>query len=257
MAITYFNSASTPADNGAQAGPGPVAITPPASMLTGDLVYVFCQYRGAETITVSVAGGQSWNTLAAIANTNIAGQVFWCRFNGTWSANPSFTNTTGTAALTCVMHVFRPTDTGKVWAVDVAQVETDFAAPASPFTVTITGQTTVNASTVGIAAWATADDNTWASLAGTGWAVSGAAQYRNTTGQDQSCTFAHNIQTAQVTQANVSKNQATLGGDAGTTSIVTLYESDPPTDVFFENVYPIESGMKPNTAAGMGGVLVT
>lgn len=231
MAITYFNSASAPADNGAQAGPGPVAVTPPASMQTGDLVLLIGQYRGAVSITVSATGGQTWNTLAEISTTNCDVQMFWCRFDGTWDANPSLTNTTGTAALTVVMHVFRPTDTSKDWAVDVALVEADFTAPATPFTVTITGVTTTQASTVAVATWATADDNTWDSLSGTGWSVTGAAQYRNTTGQDQSCTFAHNIQTSAGATNNVSKNQATLGGDAGTTSIIAFYEFDPPSFV--------------------------
>lgn len=229
MAITHFGEASAPADNGAQAGPGAVAVTPPASMQAGDLVLLIGQYRGAVTLSVSESGGQDWNSLAEISTTNVDVHIFWCRFNGTWSANPSLTNTSGTNALTVVMQVFRPSDSSKVWSVDVAQVETDFAAPTTPFTVTITGQTTVSASTVTFATWATADDNTWGSLSGTGWSKTGmAAQFRNTTGQDQSITFAYKIQTSAGDTGNVSQNQATLGGDAGTSSIVTFAEADPP-----------------------------
>jgi hypothetical protein len=36
---------------------------------------------------------------------------------------------------------------------------------------------------------------------------------------------------------------------------VLLLET-PASEVFFENRHPIEEGMKPQTAAGMGGVLI-
>ena len=56
MAITYFGSAAQPADGAAaaNAGPGPRDVTPPASMVAGDLVLLIAQYRGAVTLTVSV-----------------------------------------------------------------------------------------------------------------------------------------------------------------------------------------------------------
>ena len=228
MAITYHNSASTPADNGTQAAPGPVAVTPPASMADGDLVVIVGQIRsnlGTNVLTISEAGGQTWTTEASFGTSgSVTGRLFWCRFNGTWSANPSVVSSGGTVALTVVMHVFRPTASSNTWAIDAAQSEVDFSAPSTPFTVTITGQTTTAADTVGVAVWMTSDDNTWDTLAGSGWATTGTAQYRNTTGSDQSSTYAHNIRTSAGTQANVSKNQATLGGDAGSTIIITFKE---------------------------------
>jgi hypothetical protein len=42
----------------------------------------------------------------------------------------------------------------------------------------------------------------------------------------------------------------------GRTKYVVITGAPPPSDTFFENRHPIESGMKPQTAAGMGGVLV-
>lgn len=215
-AITYHNSASTPADNGTNAT-ATVAVTPPASMTTADLVH-FCAFTrdsAGVSMAISQAGGQSWNSLALIQNTNISMQCFWSRFNGTWGANPSIAVTGGTSPFSATMHIFRPTNTSKVWSVDVAQVELDFTAGTTPFTKTITGVSTVAADTVTIAGWTTADDNTWGSLSGTGWAVTGAAQYRNTSGTDQSATFAHKIQTSAGSTGNVSKNQATLGGRRG------------------------------------------
>lgn len=226
MAITFFGSASTPADNGTNTA-SPTSVTPPGSMVEGDLVLLIAHERaGSASITVNTTGGQSWTALSSIGASSLTARMFWCRFNGTWAADPSVNFSTGVCN-TLVMLVYRPTTGSNVWAVDQALVELDFVAPSSPFTVTITGQTTTQPSTVTVAGWFTADDNTWGSLSGSGWAVAGAAQYRNTSGSDQSCTFADKIQTSAGATGNVSKNQATLGGDAGTSLIVTFYEEAP------------------------------
>ena len=229
MAITFFGHAPMPADGSAavQAGPGPITITPPASMTVGDLCIVIGQYRGAESFSVANAGGQSWNTLAERNATNQDTIVWWCRFNGTWSANPQFQIASGTVALTFVMIVFRPTDTGKLWAIDVAQDEQDFVSGSTPFTKTMTGRS-VSANTITLASWFTADDNTWGTLSGTGWSKTGlSAQYRNTTGTDQSQTHAYHIDASAGSVPNVSQNQATLGGDAGTGGMITWQEQTP------------------------------
>lgn len=233
MAIAFFGVASAPADNGAQAGPT-VAVTPPASMVAGDLVVVFQQIRTIDSeIEVSARGGQAWSSSQRAGSGTVerSSRVYWCRFNGTWATNPSFTNRAGsTTATTVVMLVYRPSDGAKFWVPDVWPVNATFAAPATPFTVTITGITTIKASTVSIAAWFTADVNTWDTLAGTGWEKTGlAAQYRNTTDLDQSATFAYQIKTAAGVTNNVSQNQATLGGDAGATFIMSFAEIDLPS----------------------------
>ncbi|TAJ61716.1 MAG: hypothetical protein EPO58_04140 [Chitinophagaceae bacterium] len=224
--ITYVGSASNPTDAVAATlgGPSPVAVTPVAGLVAGDLVVIVSTVRNTTAVmAISVTGGQEWYTETQISNTNIGSRLFWCRFNGTWAANPSvsFANLTAT---TVVMHAFRPTKSSNFWGIEAARTELDFTAPASPFTVTITGRTTRNASTVTIASWFTADDNTWGTLAGTGWVVLGSAQYRNTNGTDNSCTFAYTIKTTSGATNNVSKNQATLGGDLGTTQIITFFE---------------------------------
>lgn len=220
--ITYVASASNPADNGSS-GVTPTAVTPPA-MNTGDLVLLFAYGRTTNlTMSISAAGGQIWYDQPVISNTNISGRLFWCRFNGSWSANPSVSFATATTA-TVIMHVFRPTKPSLRWAIEANRVETDFAAPANPFTVTITGRTTRVPSSVTIAAWFTPDDNSWGTLSGAGWVVLGSAQYRNTNGTDGSATFAYNIQTTVSTINNVSKNQTANGGDLGTAMIITFYE---------------------------------
>ena len=220
MRITYFGSASTPADNGTNTA-NPTAVTPPGGMQAGDLVLMIAQSRDSTAaLAISNAGGQVWTSETQQNQTNCRIRLFWCRFNGIWGANPSvsFGNTN---PHTVVMHVFRPSNTSSVWEVDVAQVSGNFAAPPVPRTVTIPGITMITDGAIVFAAWATADNNTWGSLTG-GWSTPGLAQYRNSSGSDQSQTHAYRVMAIAGASGNVSKNQATLGGDAGARLIIAF-----------------------------------
>jgi hypothetical protein len=226
MGITYFGSASTPADNGSN-NANPTAVTPPGSMQAGDLVLMIAQARASSgTLAISNAGGQSWTSETQQNQTNCRIRLFWCRFNGTWSANPrvSFGSTN---PHTVVMHVFRPSNTGSVWEVDVAQVSGNFTTPPPPRTVTIPEITTITDGALVFATWASSDNNTWGSLTG-GWSTPGLDQYRNSSGSDQSQTHAYRgIQTAAGmpiagASGDVSKNEATGGGDAGAYLIIAF-----------------------------------
>jgi hypothetical protein len=196
-------------------------------MQLGDLVVVYCQSRGTtDTWSIGVTGGQSWTSETHYyATSAVSCRTFWCTFDGTWDADPRFdcSATNGTSA---IMHVFRPDSTSKTWAVDVAQDADQIASPSSPFTVTRIGLTTGHTDTVTIASWHTADDNTWGSLSGSGWTLTGSAQYRNTHSSDSSATFAHHLNASSgATVPDVSKNQATLGGDAAAVTIMSWYAS--------------------------------
>jgi hypothetical protein len=224
MRIDYSGSASTPADNGTNTT-DPTAVVPPVGMQAGDLVLMIAQQRGTgATLAISQAGGQSWTAEAAQSQINCTIRLFWCRFNGTWSANPSV-DFTGTTSNSVVMHVFRPSNTSSVWQVDVPQVSGNFPVPPAPNrTVTIPGITTITDGALVFAAWATADDNTWGSLTA-GWLIPGSAQYRNNpagAGNDQSQTHAYRVMTIAGASGNVSKNQATLGGDVGARLIIAF-----------------------------------
>jgi hypothetical protein len=221
--IEYFDSNSNPADNGSLNNATP-SVTPPANMENGDLVLLVGQRRISNvTFTVSETGGQDWNELPALTGTNnVSARIFWCRFNGEWTADPSI-SMSGTGGNTIIMHVFRPPARGYAWKLDVDQVQTGSGAAA---TITRAGVTTENANTVTLAAWFTADDNTWGNMndvSGTGWVVTGNAQYRNRQGTDQSATFAHLIQTTAGATGNVSKQQTANGNDATRTAIVSFY----------------------------------
>lgn len=233
MAITYIASTGRPGDNSTQGGnvTSPLLIAA-AGATTGDLVIVIAQYRGNATIQLGAeSAGQTWNSLTQFNDTGnlCAVRIFWCRWNtATYNGNdPNFDVVSGSSsiAFATVGHIFRPTTSTNVWAVDNAQANSSYAAPSTPFTVTITGVTPSHASSVAVACWFSEDDNTWGSLSGTGWNVAGDAQYRNTTGSDMSSSYAYKIQSSAAATGNVSKNQATLGGDAGATCIVSFYEA--------------------------------
>lgn len=192
----YFNSsAAVPPDNDATGAPDNTTQTlvPPTGMLAGDLVVVCGQVSNATTgnITVANAGGQTWTGPYEQAGNDQNLCIYWCAFNGTWSANPTFTCAAlaGTQPYSVIMHVWRPPTTAYNWALDVAFAGANQAAAT---TITITGQT-VNGDVVTLATWCSNDDNTWSNLVGTGWSAIGPAQQRNLAGADQSMTWANYI----------------------------------------------------------------
>ena len=211
MSIAYFGSASTPATDNGNNNNDPTAVTPPGGMQAGDLVLMIAQQRGTgATLSIFQAGGQSWTAEAAQSQTNCTIRLFWCRFNGTWSANPSV-NFSGSTCNTVVMQVFRPSNTSSVWQVDVAQVSGNFAAPPAPRTVTIPGITTITDGALVLATWATPDNNTWGNLTA-GWSTPGLAQYRNRAGGDLSLTHAYRVMATAGATGNVSKDETASGG---------------------------------------------
>jgi hypothetical protein len=211
MSITYFGSASNPLDNQNNSA-NPTAVTPPGNMQAGDLVLMIGLSRDSQgTLAISNTGGQSWTSETQQNQTNCRLRLFWCRFNGAWTANPSV-SFGRTNPHIVVMHVFRPSNTSSVWQVDVAQVSNTFPAPPAPnHTVTIPEITTNTDGALVFATWATADNNTWGNLT-TGWTTPGLAQYRNSAGNDQSQTHAYRIMATAGATGNVSKNETASGG---------------------------------------------
>lgn len=210
-AITYYGSASTPSDNSSN-NADPTAVTPPSSMQAGDLVIMIAsnaELLSAPTLAISNAGGQSWTALTQRNNSILKVNVFWCRYNGSWSANPSVSFGSGYNN-TVTMHVFRPTGTNYKWEIDVSESSGTFSAPSSsPYTVTITGVTTQTDGALVFAAWSCDSSITWGSLT-SGWSTPGSSQYRNTWGifYKQSLTAAYLVKSSAGATGNVSKNQS-------------------------------------------------
>ncbi len=213
---TFIGATSTPLlDPGAQAGPT-VAVNP-AGILTpmaaGDLVIIYAHYRGTGvTLAMSATGGQAWNAGATTSASNQSFFISWCRYNGTWGANPSVTIGAGGASLTVVMYVYRPTVASNLWAVNVAQT-TPANSNASPNI--IPGVTTTLPNTVTMGFWCNAAANTWSALSA-GWTKPGLPQYRNTT-SNQSHTAAYKIMPTAGATGTVQQNQS-----AGTTTLRTM-----------------------------------
>jgi hypothetical protein len=234
MAITLFGSASTPADNGTQAGPGPITVTVPGSMQAGDLVTVLVDQRTAgqnETFSVPNTGGQTWHVIAWGSTTSKSWALFACRFNGSWSANPTFQNDSGGATpLTAKMDAWRASSSSKILDIARSPIVGTFAAGTTPFTKTITGFNTIIAGECVIAYWMSVDDNTWGSLTA-GWTNAGGAQIRNASGSQTSVSAAYQVFASPGATGNVSQDQATNGGDTGATCILSIYERDPPGSI--------------------------
>jgi hypothetical protein len=223
--ITLFGQASTPADNSTNAGSG-VTITPPTSMTSGMLVFVAIQVKqtglGRSEITITNKGGQVWHELNddSCGTTNVSCRMYAARFNGTWSANPAWDGTVATA-VTAAMWVFQESDTSKHFDIDVMPVFNTFAAPSTPFTVTITGVTTATDGAVVLAVWMTADVNTWNTLT-SGWSYATSANQVRNTSSAQSMTAAYKVIATAGASGNVSQNEATNGGDAGISFIIAF-----------------------------------
>lgn len=227
MAITYHGLASVPTSTNGSNSTSPTAITPPASMSAGDLVIVVCGNRLTnDTHDVSNAGGQTWTKLATVSGTLATTTWFWCVFDGTWDANPSFSH--GGTNNTCMMMVFRPTS-GYSWEVDVAENPTTFAAPSSPYDVTITGITCASAS-VAIASWFSRDDNTWALQSGASWTQPTGATINNLAGSDSGILMAYRLMPSGGSSNSPVGRETAVGGDLGCQNIASFKETAASTE---------------------------
>lgn len=221
--ITYFGSSSNPTtDGGSLSSTTPVAVTPPSSMVKGQLVFLIGQCRDTTTPSISATGGQTWSTLGVIAANNVHANLSYCIFNGTWGANPSLTLGNGAGVSDSVyMHVYSPSSSGNTWVGHIAQQTATFGAVTL---IPITGQTTTKNSTITLAGWYVGQNYTYSTLTGTGWVNTGLTQYRNNGGNNQSASFAHKIQTTAGATGNTSKTQSVANANGPATNIVTFAE---------------------------------
>ena len=180
------------ADNTAGAGPGPRAVTPPATLQAGDLYVIVAAYRGNATLSLASAGGQTWTSEANTQANGVTARVFWTRFNGTWAGTPSVTNTTGTEALTAYSFAFAMSP-GTHPEIDVALLSGSHSGGTA---VTVPSFTTNTAGTLALVGWVSDENNSW-SAPTTGWSVPGGQQqWRNTQGEDTSIALAYRVFTA-------------------------------------------------------------
>lgn len=187
--ITYLGVSVNPADGGALST-NPTPVVPIPGLVAGDLVILITSTRSAtSTNTISATGGQTWNALtdAPGVNQNTT-RMFWCIFNGTWTANPSFSATAGNPR-TCGMIAFRPSAPGKSWAVNVGVVHSLGTYPSTGNVVTVTGQTTTGANQTVSVALIFNNAGTFYSAAGAPWNQAGSNQYNNSAQLNLSITY--------------------------------------------------------------------
>lgn len=240
MAITYVGSASNPADVGSN-DTSPAAVTPHASIVSGDLVLMFAQYRAnfesLVPMSISETGGQTWSSFGGPTGNGgnppdfTLTNIFWCQFNGTWSAAPSviFAGVTGHCGVpvSVVMHAFHLSNAGNTWAQEAALAVGDFYTlddEFDPIPAVITGRTTTNASTVTIGMWFSTTWDTWHSPSGWDNLDLGGGKYVNTYGNDQTSTYMKTIKTSAGATGDCQK-QGGGGEHYGVWGIVTFYET--------------------------------
>ncbi len=220
---TFISATSFPADGVAATNPGPtVTITPPAAQ-NGDLVVIFAQHKVAgATLAMGSAGGQTWNNTTANSGSGQTTRVFWCTFNGTWSAPTPLTVTGGTAGVpySASIYVFRRSTAGVVWSLNVGATNTTNAAA---LTLNASSVATNTGNTVTMAFWAVSAANTWnAAVGGAGWLKTGIGnQYRNTTGTGESHTAAYNLQTGTGASTIAQPSQTQGASTAGLTTTLS------------------------------------
>lgn len=234
MPITFFEANSAPVDSVSATNASTAMMIPPTNLVKGDLLVVVGQYRAtADPIGILNDSNHAWTNLIQSGTASVSLRMFYTTFKGSWGANSNVSVTVlggGSLAMTGVLLAFRPSLPTNNWRVNRGPGTTVFVAGTTPFAKTITGVTPSANSTVTVAAWGSVDDNTWGNIQGTGWVKTGlSAQYRNTTGSQQSLALAYNIKSTANATGNVSQDQLTLGGDPGATQIVTFEEFAPDT----------------------------
>lgn len=207
--VSFVGIATTPATGGASSALT-ITLTPPAGIVAGDLVIAYIQARSGNhhPVSISNAGGQTWNNV--VQYNNVAGngmtlRMDWCQFNGTWSANPSWTFTTGTAG--------RPTSGQLIafhstapkflsWGYDGDNFGSLGATPP----IDIVGRTTLHPATISVGYWYHSSSNSFSATNGVGWSLLGIDSYRVITELNQVTSYAYkNMKFAQGT-GNVQKN---------------------------------------------------
>lgn len=217
--MIYFGTASNSTTGATQI----LDVTPPASMVRGQAVIIYAQSDSnpAGTKTISNTGGQEWTNIYDSTGVSAGFSIWWCKFNGVWSANPSVDFGAVTPDLTAasvIMHVFTATANRYRW-----MFESFHTYATSGNVVCTIGDTSIsNVRTLALCSWITSDVNTWGNLTAT-WTVTGAAEY-TVSGSGQSSTYAHKFFTSSGTSGAISKEQLTNGPDNSLQTIIVFAE---------------------------------
>jgi hypothetical protein len=235
--MTIVGESRMPASDDAITTAASATIVPPPGMQNKDVILLFvsAMVPSSTSIANTVSGGQTWGwSIGTQIGSNPIQKVFKTIFNGTWTANPTFSWGATPATYQMWMIVLRGADTLTAGTQPVNDANccsganpdylsgTFLATLPAPFDVTIPGTfTTSTDNAMVFAQWMSADDNTWALQNAPGWSQPGGQpQWRTMAaaggaGADSSLSIAYFTQATAGPVAAVTNRQATLGGDAG------------------------------------------
>lgn len=227
--ISFVGIATNIADNGSNAA-SVMGITPPPGMVAGDLAVIIVHSREVATFSMANAGGQTWNEggrwtpEVQYAPLGLSSHLFWCKFNGTWSANPQVQSSSAVCNSAALL-AFRPTDPANEWAYESGETRSRIYDTSE--TRTIDSEPFVGGSSgVRVCTWLIDDDKT-ATMSGAGYVTPGSAQYRNLAGDDITMLLAYKVLTAAGETGSVVKTTAggSGGGDEGISFARIFYET--------------------------------
>ena len=189
--LPYGSMVANHADNDNSVN-APWTLVPPAGMKVGDLVYVNSSVGSSlRNFTIPVTGGQTWTTVQQRAGSSPEIWTSWCRFNGTWTANPSFSIDGTNVAKSVYLFVYRPPKVGATWAVDQTRIDGfDSGSPS----YTVTGITNTHPNNVTTLILNGGQYPTTYTVTGAGWKRIGPNKITNTGPNPRTNSFAYQVQ---------------------------------------------------------------
>lgn len=216
MAITYLGQQQFPATDDANITGTTVTldkdVAPFNTLSANDFVLVLVQFKvAATTISVTTTGGQTWTEDQDAVSNGLNQALYRCFFNGTWDADPVFTNTGAASANQMWAVAFSGVNTTTPW--DVAPA---FNAQAASTTFVNATFNTLTDGALAIEGAGSADNNTWTvDNSFTAPSGSGNIYWRSSGSTDSSLVLITKAMPAAGAVGQTTITQATLGGDAG------------------------------------------
>lgn len=232
-AITLVGSGSVPAtDNTPNPDTTPSSFT--TTVAIGDLIDVNLTSRDTTGITLqnTTSAGQTWTARTQNNANGVQSRSFCAIAVTAGSISPAFGNSSPSGSALNVEYTVWRASSGFALSCtpDVAEANTSFAAPGSPFDVTATGQTSTGSSVTRVYFMVNTNSRTWALQTG-GWTNINGTQIRNTTGSGLSTSGAYLIQASAGATGNVTNRQNSTG-NAGVYRIITYKETAIPAPTF-------------------------
>ena len=189
---------------------GPRTVTLPTHA-TGDLLLLFGYQRASSTaLTITTATG--WTSIGNAENATSGAIRAWYKKAASASETNPVVNGLSSANVTMLAVAARVQGADADNPIDVTGTAASFAAPGSPFDVTVSATTTVGAVAQVFSMVGSVDDNTWANQTG-GWTDPITAN--ETGGTDASIAISHINKESAGSAGTITFRQTANGGDTG------------------------------------------